>query len=223
MILGLVCARAGSKGILHKNMLELGGNSLLEIAIAKTVRATEECVVSTDINPVAFDIRTARLRKRPKHLSGGRVSKWQVWRDALRWHDKNATSRADAIVDVDVSRPLTRVEDVKAVIEAHRANRGPVTLAVCEASKHPSFDIYRPSKWWGLRPCEGKGNIVARQQLEPVYNYGGICVVSRKALKESAGWFAAGVGYHMIPRSRSFDIDDELDWQIVQDQWERQP
>ena len=221
MILALVCARRGSTGLRHKNMKELGGRTLLEIAIDKASTA-DDCVVSTDINPAAFDIGTARLRERPGSLRGGRISKWQVWRDALKWHDKNGTEKADAIVDIDVSRPLTTTTDVRAVMATYKTGRCAVTLGVCEASKHPAFDIYRTSQRWGLMPCEGMGDIIARQQLDIVYNYGGICVVGRRALEETPHWFAGSVGFHVIPRRRCFDIDDALDWEIVQDQWERQ-
>ena len=89
-ILGIICARAGSKWIRNKNLLELKKKTLFEIAIlqAKKCKFFDRLIVSTDSSSM---IKIAKKLKvdvpftRPLYLSSNSAKEWDVWRHALKY------------------------------------------------------------------------------------------------------------------------------------------
>lgn len=223
MIAAAVCARAGSEGIPDKNLLELDGVSLLECAILKARRCQhiDQTIVSTDIDPAKWaDVcdATCRTVGRPSHLQGPLISKWKVWQYiTLRVPD------ATAIVDIDVSRPLTTDLDLAACIWAYLdSNESDVVMAITDAKKSPYQDLLEPGENNFLRPSKSQGaHVVARQDRPPAYEHGGIYVVSTDALKSAATylWDVPVLGCH-IPWSHTVSIDDPDDWVMVKALWE---
>lgn len=210
MILGLICARHHSEGLAGKNIRPMHGTPLIEYALAKAFSSLliDEVVVSTDIPRSAWSYAVQRI-ERPEHLAGPRVGKWDVWRHALECYP-----HADVVVDIDVTRPLTTVEDVDGTIGALRD--GPV-MAVTPSDKHPAFDILQPLRPSGsLIPYDCSRPYTARQQLPPAYLHGGVYVVPARSLLSGADMWVHWWMPYAIPRERAFDIDDETDWKIVE-------
>ena len=224
MILGLVCARAGSQGLPGKNMLQLGGMTLLERAIAK-------CIVSEhiDVVSVSTDLDTEWLQQqlsldpskpiiwqgRPTHLAGPRVSKWPVWQYMVS-NAESVFEPVDFCIDVDVSRPLTTAEDVDGTLRAYMKSNACSMLAVSYAKKNPWYDTLVVGTDGMLRTARKKANLTARQDAPPAYEYGGLFAVDKNALFAVDDMWDIEVDGFEIARAHTFDIDDELDWQIAQ-------
>jgi CMP-N-acetylneuraminic acid synthetase len=225
MILGLVCARAGSQGIPGKNLLELDGRSLLQIAILKAIesRHIDAVVVNTDIDieelaaehadrPTKMVLWAPRL---PEH-AGSRVSKWPVYRDSLLAFESVTETEVRAVVDIDVSRPLTTPADVDATLEAWVRSEAAVTLAVGHAGKSPYFDIYEYDMAGNLQLAkEPPGVLTARQDGPPCWYHGGILVVDRNTVLGCDGMWDVPVDGHEIDAARCHDIDEWNDWLAV--------
>jgi N-acylneuraminate cytidylyltransferase/CMP-N,N'-diacetyllegionaminic acid synthase len=222
MILGLVCARAGSKGIPGKNLLELGGTTLLDIAIRKALDAkhVDAVCVNTDIDVSelqrayqdSLDKPVVYARRR-KELAGSSASKWPVFKDSLHAFEKWAGAQVAGVVDIDVSRPLTTPDDVDSTLEAWLRSECPVTLAVGHADKSPYFDIYEHDISGALvRAKRPPYAFTARQDGPPCWYHGGIMAVARGALLESDDMWDLVIESHEIAAHRCHDIDEWADW-----------
>jgi CMP-N-acetylneuraminic acid synthetase len=221
MIVGLVCARKNSEGLPGKNVRELEGVPLLERAIKKAVESKmfELVVVSTDIRVEKKEYPGACVcyLDRPKKLAGPKVSKWTVWQDALETTEQVFDQQAIAVCDIDVSRPLTTVRDVRKTVKRWLVGRPPVLLATCKAKKSPHFDIYESDCDGHLHPSKTHPKALnCRQDCPPAYEYGGICVIDRNVLKSVDDMWEVNVCGIDIDRAHCFDVDDELDWRILE-------
>jgi CMP-N-acetylneuraminic acid synthetase len=219
MILGLVCARKGSVGLPDKNVRELKGVKLIERAIIKATDAVRDRVaVCSDYTPHEFETMGAQWIPRPPHLAGPDVSKWDVWRDAVAIMEAEHGT-ADIIVDIDVTRPLCTAETVRACIAMVEAG-APAAMAVAESNKHPAFDIVFASEEHGVFPYDSddfdEGYPTSRQQCGPVYQHAGCYAFTREALYSRTGIFDGPITPVIVDRIQSYDIDDELDWRIVE-------
>lgn len=212
MILGLVCARYHSKGLPGKNVRPMHGVPLIEYAIGKGMASMcDEVMVSTDIPRSVWSMNVQRI-DRPEELCGPDVAKWDVWKHA------QAETGADAVVDIDVTRPLTLPEDVDGCITGLRtAPEGTdVVMAIAAAKKHPAFDIVTGHAYGLQLWAPSATEYTARQQVPPAYYHGGVYAVRKSALiRHGSLWPCLVKGYEIDP-GRAYDIDDETDWRIVE-------
>ena len=215
MNVALICARAGSKGLPGKNTREMCGVPLLAFAIAKAedAKLVDDVVVCTDIE---LENYPGKSIARPKELAGDRIAKWDVWRHAVAEYEAQTGVRPDTITDIDVSRPLTISADVDRVIRLFPSLDVDAAMAIAPAKTNPWFDVVAPSKVTGhLRPI-GNKQYVARQDAPPAYQHGGIYVIDVEALLANEKMWSLKWSGIEIPRQRTFDIDDLLDWEIVE-------
>ena len=219
----MVCARKGSEGIPGKNLLELGGMTFLERAIAKCIVSDliDVVYVSTDIDYTELQIEVAERghekpiiwQDRPSHLAGPDISKWPVF----QFITKNAEGifeECECCVDVDVSRPLTTAADLDNTIKAFLTTEAPALLAVSKAKKNPWQDTYVMQDF-RIKPALTGGRS-ARQDQPPAYEHGGLFVVDRNALFAVDDMWELEVDSYEIERAHTFDVDDPLDWHIAQ-------
>ena len=216
MILATVLARKGSVGIPNKNLLELGGKSLIQIAIdkAEDCKLIDRIAVSTDIE--ARDLPRAANHHnvgRPNNLRGGAVPKWYVLQDMLKAY-KNV--HIEAVIDIDVTRPLTTSADVLNT-GATWLNEGEHehTFAVCRANKTPYQDILESDLDGFLSLSKGP-EVTSRQDAPPCWFHGGIWVYGTDALGVDKTPYCGKIGYHELAPERCMDIDEPGDWEAVQ-------
>ena len=212
-VLGVICARYHSEGLPGKNWREMHGKPLIEHAIEKAyaTQTVDEVLVCTDIPRSVWSYAVPRL-DRPDELTGPDVSKYDVW----RWIAQQKP--ADIIVDIDVTRPLTLAADIDGCVAklARAAEFGlDGAMAVAEATKLPAFDFVLNEPWC-VRPYVRDVDYSARQQVPNyAYYHGGIYALTHDALLAHTGmWDVFWKGYE-IPTVRSYDIDTEIDWKIV--------
>lgn len=212
-----VCARAGSVGLPDKNIRRLNGEPLIERAIRIAFEAgVDDVVVTTDYRPgVDFEPGNAKVVARPAGLAGPDVSKWPVIRHAVQEWEGMTGDEADRIVDVDVTRPLRTAETVRRVVDG--LDTYPAIMAVSPANKHPAFDIVVDTPEDGMRPYDDDFICMARQHLPTAYFHAGAYGFLREDLLFTRRDLYDGpVGMVLVDRLESFDIDDALDWQIVE-------
>ena len=111
-IVALIPARAGSKGVPHKNIKPLGGHPLINwsIAACKTAASINRIIVSTDSEEYAQISRQAGAEVpflRPVEIAGDRSTDYDFIKHALDWFSKN-DSEPDYIVHI---RPTTPFRD----------------------------------------------------------------------------------------------------------------
>ena len=215
MILGVICARAGSKGLPGKNTRLMHGKPLLNWSIehALEVPEIEAVVVTAD-----FQLDTAYHAYnigRPKELAGDDVPKWEVWKWVVEYWEGQG-KHVDAICDLDPTQPLRVGEDIVGTIDRWNHTAVPVVAAISHTGLSPYYDILEKGPSGALHMSKGGGAFISRQQLPPCYMQSGIYVVSRQALRDRLFLFDGDVYGYEMPRERSFDINDETDWRIVE-------
>lgn len=191
-ILAVVPARGGSKGIKLKNLRPLGGVPLVAL-VGRVVAALpwiDRAVVSTDHSEIAAVARAAGIDApflRPPEISGDRISDIPVLTHALEATERDDGQIYDVVVMLQPTSPMRRPEHVERTL--HKLVEGHFdavwTVSPTDSKGHPlkqlvltgdSLDYYAPTG----------ADIIARQQLSPVYHRNGVAyALTRQCLLEN--------------------------------------
>ena len=140
VVLGVIAARSGSKGLPQKNIRPLLGKPLIQWSVEQAIECAEitRVVVSTDSAQIAEIACSAGAEVpfvRPASLSGDKVGKFQVWKHALEQCEAVYKESYDCLVDLDCTSPLRDVDDISAAISQFRELRlegVDAVFSVCE-------------------------------------------------------------------------------------------
>ena len=221
-VLAVVPARGGSKGIPLKNLREVGGRSLVALVgdVVAKVPEIDRAVVSTDheaIAKAAEDAGIAAPFRRPEALSGDRIGDVDVLSHALEATEAIDGLRYDIVVMLQPTSPLRIAADISATIKMlAEGNWDSVwTVSVSDSKSHPlkqltvtggALDYYDP------RGAE----ILARQQLQPVYHRNGIAyAITRECLTEQHSIKGPRAGA-LVVDGEHVSIDTEWDLRLVE-------
>jgi len=196
-ILAVVPARGGSKGIPLKNLQPINGTPLVAMVgdIVKAVPEIDRTVVSTDHDEIAAVAESAGIAapfRRPETLSGDRIGDLEVLSHALQEMEAQDGVTYDIVVMLQPTSPLREPQHVKDCIQKLIDGDWDAVWTVSETDSkgHPlkqltiaedgTMDYYDPAG----------ANIIARQQLKPVYHRNGIayaitreCLLNQKTIK----------------------------------------
>ena len=223
-ILGLVCARKGSKGLKNKNFKQFHNKPLIYWSLIKLkkLELIHKKIVSTDdekIIKLTKDLKLDIIFKRPKYLSNSSASKIDVWKHAFKKACEYYDCEFDGLLDIDCSNPLQRFENIKNLINwSIKQNKNKVdfdvTLFVSKSRKNPYFNMLE-KKGDYYKISKNQNNIYSRQAAPKVYDHiAGSYFVTKKFLKSKRYLNNAKVLGYEIPRKESFDIDDILDFKL---------
>ena len=218
-VLAIVPARGGSKGIRLKNLRVVAGQSLLArtLALASSLPEISKVCVSTDhpdIRAGALEFDGVTVADRPEELSGDRVADSPVLKHALEATEALLDTRFDIVLMLQVTSPLRDARDIRECLEALANDDGDAawTVSPTELHFHPlkqlvvddagNMDLYDSL---GLE-------IVARQQLTPVFHRNGACYALRRDFLMSAETlFSPGRSKAIISEGVRVNIDHEED------------
>ena len=222
-VLAVVPARGGSKGIKLKNLQKIGGIPLVGIVglIIKQCQSIDRAVVSTDhaeTMAVAREYGIDAPFVRPHELSGDLVSDMPVLRHALTATEADDGKRYDIVVMLQPTSPLRRAAHVEqALSELVAKDLDTVwTLSQTDSKGHPLKQLVVENgslKYYDPRGAE----IVARQQLFPVYHRNGVAyVLSREWLLNPTNGLLGAHNGAVIIEEPVANIDDPLDLKIAE-------
>ncbi len=224
-VLALVTARGGSVGLPGKNLLQVGGRSLLARAIAagQGAASVDRVVLSSD-NP---EIIQAALMAgcevpfvRPAELAIGEARSIDVVRHALALLPETY----DLLVLLQPTSPLRLAADIDAAVRLCVARGAPACVSLTPADKPPHW-MHALSEHQTLQPVLPDHDRASRRQdLPPAYAVNGAVYVARTDWIAEHDSFVGPetVGY-VMPRERSIDIDDALDLMLAEaiEAWSR--
>ena len=111
--------------------------------------------------------------------------------------------------------PLRSAEDIRASLEQYEHSEGDDTVvSVCEVD-HPTTWIGTISESGYLNGLELTDNRSQDYQREYRLN-GAVYVISAKNLRETGRLFTDNLRAYVMPRERSIDIDDKVDFMICE-------
>jgi CMP-N,N'-diacetyllegionaminic acid synthase len=217
-----ICARGGSKGLPGKNIKLFLGKPLIAhaIAVAKRCSQIEGVYVSTDAQDIA-DVAVAHgarvLGLRPPELATDASPKLP----ALLHLTKQVEAQiggVDRILDLQPTSPLTGLDDVRACLAASDGDpsAGLVTSAF-DSGSNPYYTMVETDVD-GFAHLSKPSIAVRRQDAPKVLTLNGAVYVWRRAALEKAasgGLWSVPVKTIEMPKVRSVDIDDALDWDIA--------
>ena len=219
-ILIVVPARGGSKGIPLKNLRKVNGVPLVAAVgkIIKSLSEIDQSVVSTDheeIASVAEDAGIAAPFRRPKELSGDRISDIEVLTHALLEMELIDSVTYDIIVMLQPTSPLRKAKHVLDTIKmlVDGAWDAVWTVSETDSKSHPLKQLIVDNNSLNYYDISG-GEIIARQQLEPVYHRNGIayaitreCLLNKKSIKgDRTGAFIIKGDHISIDTERDLDL-----------------
>ena len=219
MILAVVPARGGSKGLPGKNLRALGGLSLLGHAVRLVERcaSVDESVVSTDDDAIAAEAQAlgALVLRRPAALARDDTPMWPVLQHALAELDPDG-SRFSALVLIDPTSPLRLPDDVERAVALLRSR--PDADGVVSVSQ-PHFSVV----WQAV--VEGQGGVLerlvpsgdglVRRQDAPIASFVNGCVYAWRTgfVRDGTDDYLRGRNLPLETpelRARTIDTEDDL-------------
>ena len=223
-ILGIIPARGGSKGIKNKNIKSLNGKPLISytIEVAKRSKQITDLVVSTDSNKIAkisklYGVTVPYLR--PKYLSTDQARIIPVLQHMVKFQENLKKCKYDAILLLQPTNPLRTIYDVDGSIKVFKNKKADSVISLIKVEdQHPSRMKIINEKGYVIEPpYAAKQFDQRRQDFEDVYlRNGAIYLFKRDLLILESKIMGNKCLPWIIPRERGFNIDDSLDFFIVE-------
>ena len=219
--LGVIPARGGSKRVPRKNVRPLAGKPLVawSIECALSARSLSQVVVSSDDDEVLAIARgydPALALRRPAELSTDLAPAIDYVVHALRSLESAGAPRFDAIAILQPSSPLTWPADVDATVALLEASGADSAVTVMEVDHafHPlKFKTLAGDRL--LPYFEDEKGRMAAHEMPLVYVRNCSVYAARRELVDQGEIIGPDCRGHVMPRGRSIDINDELDWEFA--------
>ena len=221
-ILGIIPARGGSKEIKRKNLLKIGGKTLVELAIksAKKSKLLTRIILSSEDKEILKIAKKSGVEIpfiRPKKLAKDNSSTLSVLKHAVKWLEKNENWRADIIVILQPTTPFRKSTHIDAVVKLLLKSRSDAAITIKKVSypSHWLLKIVNKNKISNL--FKGGNRYLRRQDAPQAYQPAGlVSALTRKLLFSLKTTLPAGDtrGY-IIPSKFGINIDSSLDHKLA--------
>ncbi len=217
-ILGIVPARAGSKGVPHKNTRPLKGRPLLAWAAEALLEAQlpDTCMCSTDSEIIAACARDAGLQVpwlRPAELAGDTSSTVSVLEHALKTYQQQGQQFSHVVL-IQPTSPSVLADDIdRALRLAIEQNADTVISGFRTTHAHPSlmYQLQDNAEVTWLWPAEERKS--RRQEFSTVFIRTGLVYVARAdTILKQHTIYGERILSLEIPEYRSLTIDTEDDF-----------
>ena len=217
VVVGAVFARGGSKGVSRKCLREVGGRSLLEIAIghAQAVERVDRVIVSTDDPDYAAVAESAGAEVpflRPAELASDVAAEIDAWRHLIT-HMESRGKRPDILVTFPVTAPLRIPADVDAALDLFLTSGADLVVTGTPAVRNPYFNMVELSEEGWAKVAVGSSTGIARRQDAPeLWDLTTVTFVAdTQYVLETEHLLDGRVALSPVPKERALDIDDEFD------------
>ena len=216
MLVGLIPARGGSKGIPRKNIRSFCGKPLIYWTINTAIKSQcfDRLIVSTEdkeIAKISIDCGAEVPFLRPKEIASDESSCFSVVKNLLE-----NVPEASKVLTLQPTSPLRRIEDIRGILKFFESSKAESIVSLTEVTKHPSW-MFSIDHDQNLTPVMNGGIPTSRQKLSKVYVLNGALYLGNKNyyLKEKKMITDKTLGY-IMPKEVSIDIDNEIDWKIAE-------
>ena len=213
-ILAIIPARKGSKSIKNKNLIEIKGKKIIEIAIdtAKQSKLITEIVVTSDdkkILKIAKD-KNIKFIKRKKNLSNDNSLMFDVVDDAVKKYQSY-----EYILILQVTNPFRTSKMIDDSIRKIINSKADTLISVSKVDdNHPSRMYYKKNNF--LSSLDHKSQSSNRQNLKEIFHRNGMIYLFKK---ENLIKFKSFYGVKILPfvqhKKYSLNIDSYFDYQIA--------
>lgn len=219
-ILALILARGGSKGIPKKNIKKLKGKPLIAYTVEKALKSNylDRIILSTDSKEIAnigkkYGAEVPFMR--PKILATDHATSEESMIHAINWLKENENYNSKYVMLLQPTSPLRKVKDIDKSVEKIIDKKADSLVSLVQSDKHP---------FWMMKIKDGqvktfdkkKEKYKRRQELPPIYIINGAIYIMKTNLFLKKKKLQPGYTIpHIMPKKRSIDIDDILDFKFV--------
>lgn len=227
VVVCVIPARGGSKGLPGKNIKKFCGEPLIAHTIeqAKQSKYIDRVIVSTedeDIARISLEYGAEVPFMRPMELARDSSSTVDVLLHAINWLENVDRYDFDILLLLHATTPLRSVEDINKSITLMVEENADNVFSVTEAQRNPYFNMVEFTKS-GYAALVKQGNFTTRQAAPLVYDMNSsIYVWWKELLKEKKKIFLDKTKIYVMPKERSIDIDDSMDFKIAEIMMEEQ-
>jgi len=222
LILAVIPARGGSKGIPRKNIRLLNGKPLIAYSIfpAKQSKYIDRLILSSD------DLEIIKIAKsygcevpfvRPAELASDTAKALPVMQHAIRFCEEQEGKKYDFLVYLEPTGPMRITEDIDGAIEKAAENNADSVVGLMELE---DANPVRVKKIIDARIepfCIPEPEGLRRQDQEKAYlRNGSIYVFRRDSLIENNSLYGDNSLPYVMPRERSVNIDEEADFLVAE-------
>ena len=179
-VLFTICGRAGSKGIKNKNLRDFFGKPLayytvsaIDLYLKQNNDLENDIAINSDSDKLLEmmdknPMRKVDLIERDPSLGGDTVGKVDVIFNCLEIMEARKKCKYDMVVDLDITSPLRRVQDIARVITTHQETGADVTTTVATARRNPYFNQVKKVERGYKKVIDS--NFTARQQAPEIFD-----------------------------------------------------
>ena len=221
MILALIPARAGSKGIPGKNIIDLGGYPLIAYSIVAAVQSKliDRVIVTTDgaeIAEVAREYGAEVPFLRPKEIANDSALDIEFFLHALDWLETTEHAVPDMIVHLRPTSPFRNPDIVDRAIEVFRHDGRATSLRSAHVMEEPGYKLFRVNDGYcaffgaeDFPPGEEYYNR-PRQMLQTTYIPNGYVDIVRPSVLRAGSVHGARIKPFVTERTADIDGYDSL-------------
>lgn len=218
-----ICARGGSKGVKNKNIRDLAGKPLIAYSLeqARASGLFDLIAISSDsleILEISRRLGADLLVDRPVELASDTAAKLPVIRHCVEEAERTSGKRFDVVVDLDATSPLRLMADIQGAVDMLERGKVSNVITAAPARRSPYFNLVELGENGVVRLSKPPEKPFVRRQDSPKCfdMNASIYVWQRAALFDYPTVFNADTRLFVMPEDRSIDIDNELDFEIVE-------
>ena len=224
-VLGIVPARAGSKGIKNKNIKLMGGRPLIEHTILSALESSclTDVLISTDSQEIAeiaknFKVKVPFLR--PAYLATDEAKSIDVVIHALQFMEEAEQKRYDCICLLQPTSPFRPKNMIDDALNKYVKMNADSLISVIEVPHHynPHW-VFEESNDGSLKIATGEKEIITRrQELPKTYVRDGcMYITKREVIVNKKSFYGDRLIKFLNTSSIHVNIDTIEDWKKAEE------
>ncbi|MCA9997020.1 MAG: acylneuraminate cytidylyltransferase family protein [Anaerolineales bacterium] len=218
-VFALIPARGGSKGVVRKNVRLLGERPLIAhtIAAAQQSQTITRFLTSTDDDEIAAVAQAygSPVLRRPPELAADDTPMIPVILHALDFWGESP----DYFVLLQPTTPQRTAADIDAAVRLLHETGADSVISVYQVEDHHPTRMYLLENG-RLHPYATEPTSRLRQALTAVYHRNGAIYACRpQLLRDHNTLIGPDTRPYLMPRARSLNIDDEMDFAFAEFLW----
>lgn len=215
-IIAVIPARAGSKGIKDKNIINFCGKPLLAWSIlqAKASTRIDKVYVSTDGSNIADIAKQygADVIERPAQLSSDTASSESALLHAI--DTISQSTPVDLVVFLQATSPIRELTDIDHAIDIFLKNDYDSLFSMCQLDDYCIWKETNKKLTSFTYDYKKRGR---RQEREPLFlENGSIYLFKPEVLRTENNRLGGRIGMYEMPFNHSYEIDSEADIEICE-------
>ena len=210
MVLAVIPARGGSKGIPRKNVRLMHGKPLIYYSIQNALACSyiDDVVVSSDDEEILSiaAMYGAKAMNRNSALAQDAVTLDPVIYDAVLRMEQETGKTYDVVVTLQATSPLLTVETLDGALKSFLES---------------DFDTYisavnKPHLSWTTKDGRCVPNYEKRLNRQPNFLEAGAFLITRRACMSENNRIGANASVYEMPEKEAIDIDSYADWIVCE-------